>query len=69
MENLSKHTPTELLKFLNDTKRDHEKLKKEVISDTETIDEITERINVKLKKITELEKNYVQLIEEIDKRK
>lgn len=69
MKNLSKHTPTELLKILNDTKKDHESLKDKVIQDTEKIDEIEKEINLNLKKITDLEKLYVQIIEELDKRK
>ncbi|MFW6219883.1 MAG: hypothetical protein ACOC33_03505 [bacterium] len=69
MKNLSKHTPTELLKILNDTKKDHESLKDKVIQDTEKIDEIEKEINLNLEKITDLEKLYVQIIEELDKRK
>lgn len=69
MKNLSKLTPTELLKILNDTKKDHESLKDKVIQDTEKIDEIEKEINLNLKKITDLEKLYVQIIEELDKRK
>lgn len=69
MDSLEKHTPTVLLKMLNDTKNEHEKLKSEVISDTEKIDEIEKNINLKLKKINELENNYVSIIEEINKRK
>lgn len=69
MEDLSIYTPTQLFKLLNDTKDDHEKLKNEVIEDTKKIDEIEIIINEKLKKITQLEKKYVNLIEEINKRK
>ena len=34
MENLSKHTPTVLLKMINDIKITHDKLKQEIIEET-----------------------------------
>ena len=48
MEDLSKHTPTELLKMINDTKTKHDKLKDDIAADTKQIDEITVVINKKL---------------------
>lgn len=68
MEELSKHTPIELLKMINDTKQKHDALKQEIINDTLEFDEFEIRINKKIEMLTELEKNYVALIEEMEKR-
>ena len=62
MEILSKYTPTELLKMINDVK-----LKQEIINHTIEVDTITVKINEKLEELNKLEKNYVALIEEINK--
>ena len=68
MENLSKHTPTELLKLANDTAKKHVELKDDITAKTFQIDEIEKEINEKLKELSELEKFYVSIVEEIDKR-
>ena len=68
MEDLSKHTPTELLKMINDTKTKHDKLKDDIAADTKQIDEITVVINKKLDQLTIIEKEYVKLIEELNNR-
>ena len=68
MENLSKHTPTVLLKMINDIKITHDKLKQEIINYTVEVDELEKKINEKLILLEELEKNYIDLIEEMDKR-
>ncbi len=68
MEDLTKHTPTELLKMINDVKTRHDVLKQEVINHTVEVDELTKKINEKIESLTELEKNYVELIEEMSKR-
>jgi hypothetical protein len=68
MEELSKHTPIELLKMINDTKQKHDALKQEIINDTFEFDEFEIKINKKIEALTELEKNYVALIEEMEKR-
>jgi len=75
MENLEKYTPTELLKIINDTEKEHNKLKEETINKTIELDELENTINVKIQiininvqKITELEKKYVDLIEELNNR-
>ena len=54
MENLEQYTPIELLKILNDVKSEHDKLKIEILDD--------------LILLGELEKNYIELIEEINNR-
>jgi hypothetical protein len=69
MEDLTKNTPTELLKMINDAKLSHDLLKREIINDTMLVSELEEKINKKLEKLTELEKSYVELIEELSKRK
>lgn len=68
MEDLTKYTPTELLKLGNDTSAEHQRLKKEIIQDTYQIDELEKKINKKLEKLETLEKIYVSIIEEIDNR-
>ena len=62
MEDLSKYSPTELLKMINNTKQNHDDLKEEILKDTYAIDELEKKINEKLFRLTELEKNYVKLI-------
>lgn len=68
MEDLSKYTPTELLKLINDAKNKHESLKQEIINHTLEIDNLEETINKKIEQLDEIEKQYVQLIEEMEKR-
>jgi len=68
MEDLSKYTPTELLKMINDTKVKHDSLKQEIINHTIEVDELEKTINIKLENLTEIEKNYIKLIEEINNR-
>jgi hypothetical protein len=68
MEDLNKYTPIELNKMILDTKTSHDSLKEEVINETREIDEITIRINKKLADIDGLEKLYIALIEELNKR-
>lgn len=68
MEDLTKYTPTELLKMINDVKAKHDALKQEIIDHTIEVDEIEKKINDKLEVLTEIEKNYVELIEEINNR-
>jgi hypothetical protein len=68
MKNLSGHTATELLKMSNDIATRHEHLKREVIELTFESDLLEKKINEKLLEIEELEKNYVELMEEMSKR-
>lgn len=68
MDDFSKYTPTQLLKIINDTKQKHDSLKEEIINDTYEYDELEKKINNKLKVLSELEKNYVKLIEEMEKK-
>lgn len=68
MENLSGHTSTELLKMINDNKAKHDILKQEIIDYTYQVDELERIINNKLNELTEIEKNYIILIDELNNR-
>lgn len=68
MENLSGHTEIQLVKLINDIKIKHDTLKQEVIDHTFEIDVLTKKVNEKLIVIEQLEKNYVELIEELSTR-
>ena len=68
MENLSGYTSTELLKMINDNKAKHDTLKQEIIDYTYQVDELEEIINNKLNELTEIEKNYITLIDELNNR-
>ena len=62
MEDLSKYTPTELLKMINDIKAKIMKtLKEEIIDHTYEVDELEKIINNKIGELTEVEKNYVDI--------
>ena len=69
MKDLTEYTPTELLKLINDTKAEHEKLKGKIKEDTFALDELEKSLNEKIDKLTELERLYVSIIEEFEKRK
>jgi len=66
VEDLSKYTSTGLLKLINDTKIKHDDLKKEIIDYTYEMDKLEKKINEKLKILTEIENEYVLLIEELN---
>jgi hypothetical protein len=68
MEDLTKYTPTELLKIINDIKLKHDTLKQEIIDHTFEAEELEKKINEKIISLTEIEKNYILLIEEMEKR-
>ena len=68
MEDLNKYTPTELLKMINDFNKVHDILKQEIIDHTFDVDELEIKINQKIEKLIEIEKNYVILVEELNNR-
>jgi len=68
METLTEYTPTELLHEINIVKASHERLKNDVIELTQVIDETTILINNKLDFIRDLEKRYIELIDEMNDR-
>ena len=63
MEDLSKYTPTELLKIGNDIKAQHDNLKEAILADTYEMEKLEISINEKAKQLEELEKNYVEIVE------
>lgn len=69
MENLSGYTPTELLKMGNDLGTEHAAIKEAITKKTYQIEELEGEINELLKKLEIVEKQYVEIIEEIDNRK
>ena len=68
MENLLSYSPTELLKLINDSKLEHDKLKQEIIDYTYEVDELEKIINQKLDNLVVIEKTYIELIEELNNR-
>lgn len=52
-------TPTQINKEINDLKRDHEKLKKEILDELAVFQE---HINKKYSQLDDIEKEYVGLI-------
>lgn len=64
MEDLKKYTPIELQKMINDTQVNHDKIKNEIIDYSNDIDRLQNIINEKIDILNNLEKNYVDLVEE-----
>jgi hypothetical protein len=69
MNELSNYSSTEILKFINDLKINHESLKNEVFKLLDDIDQIEIIINNKIVELKDIEKNYTILIEELTNRK
>jgi hypothetical protein len=67
MEDYSKYTPTQLLKIANDICLKHNELKQEIINNSIQLEELEKLIEHKLKLFEELEKNYVAVVEELNK--
>lgn len=63
MEDLTKLTPTELLKIGNDIKARHDALKQEIINTTLELEQLEAVLNKKLQELDELEKTYVKIVE------
>lgn len=68
MEELNMLTPTELLKICNDIVAKHDSLKQEIINLSYEADELENKIKRKLDELNDLEKKYVTIIEEMNKR-
>lgn len=68
MEDLTIYTPTELLKFVNDTKDKHEAKKKEILNILVEFEKWGKLYDDNLAELKELETKYVLLIEELNKR-
>lgn len=65
----TKYSELELLKISNDTKKEHDILREEIVQHTYEIDEIHKQINKKLERLTVLEDRYVEVMEEIVNKK
>ena len=68
MESLSGYTPTQLLKMINDSNVEHEKIKKEILEFTDEVETLESKINKKIVELTLMEQQYVELIEESNNR-
>lgn len=68
MEDLKNLTETQLLKLINDLKKEHDKLKKEITDDTYKLEELDKKINDNIDLLNEVERKYVQIIEEFESR-
>lgn len=68
MKNLSGYTPTQLLKMINDCKIKHETLKQEIFGFIDEVETLEMKINAKIDVLTKSEKEYIELIEELDNR-
>ena len=66
MEDLSKYSPTRLLKMGNDIKKQHDILKSEIIELSIKSDGIEKQINAKILKMNEIEENYVTIVAKIE---
>ena len=67
MEDLTKFSPTELLKIGNDIKAKHDALKDEIIADTFQIEKLESGLKEKLELLDSLEKNYIEIVEILTK--
>jgi septal ring factor EnvC (AmiA/AmiB activator) len=65
MKDLDKYTAIQLQKMGNDIKAQHDALKKEIIDHTYEMQELEDKINVKIKNLEDLEKKYVMIIEKL----
>jgi len=68
MDDLNTYSPTELLKLINDLKVEHDILKEELVNYTYEVDELEGKINKKLELLSNIEKEYITLIEELNNR-
>jgi cell division septum initiation protein DivIVA len=68
MENLSGYTPTQLLKLINAVKTAHDTIKKNILDYVNKVEELEKQINGKMEELDVYEKQYVELIEELNKR-
>ncbi len=66
--NLSKYTPTELLKMSNDIISEHDITKETLINDLRVVDEIQTKINKNLEKLEDLKNLNTIILEELNKR-
>jgi len=68
MKDIKEITSTELLKLINDSKFEHEKIKAELLTIISEYDELGVKINEKLNDLDIIEKQYINLIDEMNER-
>ncbi|MFA5366507.1 MAG: hypothetical protein WC333_01095 [Dehalococcoidia bacterium] len=69
MENLSGYTPTQLLKLINAVKTAHDTVKEGILDCVNKVEELEKQINGKMGELDIYEKQYVELVDELNKRK
>lgn len=65
MNQLKEYTETELLKLINDAKRDQEEKKSEIVELLDELKNVEDRLNGKLEKLDTIEQRYVTLMQEL----
>ncbi|MFW5847633.1 MAG: hypothetical protein ACOCVF_01760 [bacterium] len=65
----TKFSELELLKIANDTKKEHEILRDEIVEHTHEMDSIHKKINEKLSRLDVLENRYVKVMQEMTVKK
>lgn len=65
MENLKKYSDTELLFHINEAKVEHEKKKNLILNYLDKIKKLEDKINNEVILMTNIENNYVKLMEEL----
>ena len=66
MEELTKFTPTELLKRGNDIKAKHDYVKDSIVADINEVEKLQNQINDNVSKLEVLEQDYIKIIELIN---
>lgn len=65
---LKDYSKIELLRFINDTKKNHEEKKEEIYNIIDEIEKFDNYLNAKLAELDSIETRYVRLMEEYNKR-
>ncbi len=66
---LSKYTPTELLKFKNDLIKNHDEIKEIILNKVDKIDDIKNEINENILEMNYIEELYNKITEELEMKK
>lgn len=65
---LKDYSKIELLRFINDTKKNHEEKKQEIYNIIDEIEKFDKHLNAKLAELDSIETRYVRLMEEYNER-
>lgn len=65
---LKDYSKIELLRFINDTKKNHEEKKEEIYNIIDEIEKFDKYLNAKLAELDSIETRYVRLMEEYNER-